>query len=213
MNKNEFMESLNELRKLITNLTNDNNKLNSKIFNLETTISDLQNEISHLKYENSCIKRVLSINQGREQSKNFLKNFKKYLTEEDKIKITEDKNKKGDIMANRIYELFKDEAEQKKLSILTNLIRNSFNCINKVNYSANLIYLDNYEEEIKEYKEEKNIAILFSIEIFCFLISIQIEEDYFDEYFDYLKKYFDNNLDLKFCEEKVVENFLGIKDK
>ena len=213
MDKNEIMENLNELRLLIANLTNDNNKLNSKIINLETTILGLKKEISNLKHENCRIKNDLSEIQGREQSKNFLKNFKKYLTEEDKRKISEDKSKKGDIMSNRINELFKDKAERKKLSMLVHLIKKSFNCINKINYSANIISLENYENEIIEYKEKKNLSILTYVEIFCFLISIRIEEDYLDEYFDFLKKSFDRNLNLLFCDGKIFENYLGVKDK
>ena len=55
---------------------------------------------------------------------------------------------------------------------------------------------DNYLENIEQFKNEKNFQMIDSIEIFCYLTRLELSKEDFENAFDFLKEYFDSNLNL-----------------
>ena len=113
------------------------------------------------------MREVLGKIQNRDLSKNFLRFFKTYLTQEDLNEIRKNKKLRGEIIPKRIKELF-PEAKKEKLEIVQKLIESSSNLIKHGNYFAHYITLDNYENEIQAYKEKNNLDKLTSLNGFAF---------------------------------------------
>ena len=184
-------------------LEKDNMSLNNKIDSLEVENSDLSDEIDELKESNENmesklreIKEILCTIQIRDLSKNFLKSFDKYLTWSDFLNILNDYSKKGEIIINRIKKKFPAFANSKKMDIIKNLILSSFNSLEEGNRFAHSIIMDNFEEDIEDYKKNNNLKSLNSPEIIIFLFGLGIEENYFDDCLKFLRLFFNDKLRL-----------------
>ena len=82
------------------------------------------------------------------------------------------------------------------------MLEKSSDLIKQGNDLAHNVTLDKYNEEILEYKGEKGIKALESPIAFCFLISMGIADDLFDDAYTFLIQYFDRNL--KAFDEKEL---------
>ena len=87
-------------------------------------ITNLREDISNLTEVNN------DIIQCRYISKNFIKNFKQYLTKEDFDKIEKDPDSKGQIITKRLGILF-DNKNRRKLFHVQNLIGNVWDLVKK----------------------------------------------------------------------------------
>ena len=172
------------------------------IDNLEERIESLENDCDDLKY-------IISKIQFRDLSKNFLRCFNPYLIDDDFAEIKENKQLRGEIISNRINKLFPN-ANMDRMKIAQDLVKYSSSLINEGNYLVHSIIIEDYENEMENYKEEKNIQQIKSPVIFCFVYFLGIS-DRFDESFEnsysFLKKYFTRNIrSLK--SENLLENYL-----
>ena len=191
----------NEIRKEdIIKLTLENEmkkeeilKLTRENDNRKKEIQDLEENIEILKDECQDIKEILGNIQCRTLSKNFLRAFRTFLTDEDWNGIKKNKKKKGVIISNRIKQLY-PKASKQKMNLIQKLIEKSWDLNQQGNYYAHSITLEKYEDEINEYKQKKNIKTLPSPLAFCFLISLGISGDLFDEAYSFLTQFFNSNL-------------------
>ena len=156
-------------------------------------INELKENVQFLTKECRELKEILGNIQFRDLSKNFLRSFYAFLTEEDWKKIKKNKNKKGEIIGKKIKKCY-PKAEEQKMRIVQELIMNSSTIIQKGNYLAHTPTLDKYEDEIKAYKRKKKLKVLASPVTFCFLMNLGISEDLFDNAFLFLTKFFDDDL-------------------
>ena len=163
------------------------------ISKLEQELTDLKESFDYLKCECQDMKESLSNIQCRDLAKNFLRVFGTLLTDDDWSYIRKNKNEKGKIIAKRIKELY-PKANKKKYKIIKNMVENSSDLIQQGNDLAYNVTLDKYNEEIQDYKEEKGIKTLESPLAFCFLISIGIADNLFDDAYSFLIQFFDKNL-------------------
>ena len=213
--KEMLQTSLNELKQIIYNLIDKNEKIEKKIEEIKEynkkqieeikednkkiieEIKELKNRINTLEYDFSDLKNNLGDIQFRKQAKNFLRFFKKYLTQNELEQIEEDNNKKGEIILSAFNRKF-SKSKKKDFIIVENLIKYSINLLNRGNNFAHSLDLDNYYDEIDEYKKENNIKRIYSPEIFCFCINLCIDDDDdFKDSFALLEKCFDKNLRMK----------------
>ena len=190
-----------ELDSMKKELDSVKKELDSVKKELEVSVTSLNEKIDDL-YE---IKQILGNIQIRDSSKNFLRSFKKYLSDEDLEDIEDDYSEKGTIISNTIQEKFSNCKEKRKMAVLLNLIRNSFNSLTIGNSYAHSISIDIYEQDIQEYKKMK---FLNSVYIFCFLVELGISKEYFDESFTFLRRFFNSNLTLKKGGKKYAKGFL-----
>jgi len=156
------------------------------------------------------MKYIISRIQFRDLSKNFLKCFNPYLLDDDFQKIKDNKQLRGEIISNRLKTLFPN-ADKKKMKVVQDLIKCSSDLINEGNYLAHSITIEEYEDEIENYKHEKNIEQIKSPVIFCFVYFLGISQK-FDESFDdsylFLRQNFKRNLkSLK--SKNLLENYFN----
>lgn len=103
---------------------------------------------------------------------------------------------------------FKNCKNKINLILVQNLIENSFDALYRGNNCAHSLTLSYFADDISKYKLEKKLNSLPSHEIFCFLVSIGISKDGFDNSFDLLRKYFTKNLifkSLNFSLENIFD--------
>ena len=159
-------------------------------------LGDLEERIEALEKDCDDMKYIISRIQFRDLSKNFLKCFNPYLLDDDFKKIKDNKQLRGEIISNRSKKLFPN-ADKKKMKVVQDLIKCSSDLINEGNYLAHSITIEEYEKEIDNYKNEKNIEQIKSPVIFCFVYFLGISQK-FDESFDnsylFLRQNFNRNL-------------------
>ena len=191
------MEEMNHnILKLNDQNLNQNQKLvkqDQELTKQRQDINELKENVQFLTKECGELKEILGNIQFRDLSKNFLRSFYAFLTEEDWKKIKKNKNKKGEIIGTKIKKCY-PKAEEQKMRIVQELIMNSSTIIQERNYLAHTPTLDKYEDEIKAYKRKKKLKVLASPVTFCFLMNLGISEDLFDNAFLFLTKFFDDDL-------------------
>ena len=137
---------------------------------------------------------------------NFLKCFKRYLTLDDNEEIEKDKDLKGKVISQRIGIVFAN-VDKKKLNVVQNLIEKSCDIKRKQDKSAHSLIIENYAKEIKAYKERKFLEKIEFITIFCFLITLGITDEYFEDSFAFLSTFFEENLRPKKWKGTLEEYF------
>lgn len=223
----KIIDDNKEMKKNIENIKKEldskNNDLNSIKKELDSKTKDwaclkkamdkdkkiLNEKIDDLYSKNDEMKQILGNIQTRDFAKNFLRCFKRYLTDEDKKEIEDNLFSKGKIISKRIQEKFSAYKENREMDVLLNLINFSFDSLNTGNTMAHSILIENYKEEIGEYKKIKKLRTLNSPYIFCFLIGLGIPEEYFDESFAFLKRYFYSSLTLKKRDKGFLEDYFN----
>jgi hypothetical protein len=148
--------------------------------------------------EEDCenLKDAINKIKFRDLSKNFLKCFHDYLTEEDLKLIRANKKLRGEIISNRIGILYPN-ADKEKVKVIKNLVKSSADLINEGNYLAHSITLSEYENEIECYKQEKKVEQVKSPVIFCFVYFLGISnkfDDLFENSYNFLRLSFNRNL-------------------
>ena len=156
-------------------------------------INVLKENVEILNEDCQEMKDIIGNIQYRDLSKNFLRTFKNFLDDKDWKKIRKDRDKKGDIIASKVTSAF-PRANKQKLDIVLNLIKNSAKLIKEGNYLAHSRTLDSYEDDINDYKKEKNLNNLTSPIAFCFLVNLGISPDIFDDAYSFLSQNFDSDL-------------------
>jgi len=187
----------------IIKLTGENQKQKKNILKLteeneirKKEIQDLEENIEILKDECQDIKEILGNIQCRTLSKNFLRAFGTFLTNDDKNEITKNKKKKGEIISNRIKQLY-PKANKQKMNLIKKLIEKSWDLQQQGNYYAHSITLEKYEDEINAYKQKNHLKTLSSPLAFCFLISLGISGNLFDNAYSFLTQFFNSNLNVE----------------
>ena len=184
-----------ERRKMQEKFDKECKKNDSKINELNEKINDL--------------KDILGDIQSRDQAKNFLNFFKRYLTDEDKKIIDEDYTKKGEIIIKRFENKFEKYTDNSSFTFIKKLIEYSTDLLDSGNNYAHSLTLDNYRQEIKEFKKDNNITILKSPEIFCYCINLGLGFDkkmLYDAYCLF-EKYF-KSLIIKREKIKIFESYI-----
>ena len=184
---------IEEMNQNIIKLNNQNLKQNQELLKQSQDIKGLKESVDFLTEECQDMKEILGNIQYRDLSKNFLRSFSSFLTEEDWYLIKKDKSEKGEIIAERIKQYY-PKAGKQKMSIVRKLVENSANLIQEGNYLEHSQTLDKYVDEINAYKKKKNLNNLTSPVAFCFLLNLGIADDLFDNAYSFLTKFF--NIDL-----------------
>jgi hypothetical protein len=100
------------------------------------------------------------------------------------------------------------KADEKKMNLVKILIEKSTSLILGGNDLAHHVEIEDYQEEIKAYKEEKNIKKLTSPLAFCLLISLGIPDDLFDNAYSFMEEYFDSELEMEY-EENLLDLYFN----
>ena len=211
---NKMKKNFVKLNQDMDKLTLENKKLNQEIAKITEEKTKIFNDLSTInkkmeKIEGDYdeIKNVLSEIQSKYFAKNFLECFYPYLSEQDFKCIKADKNAKGEIILNQIVNKFSG-ADQKKLNVLQSLLKGSSNLIGKDIHSAHSLIIEKYQNEMIKYKEKNNLDNIDSPTLFCFLVSLNISQDLFEDSFTFLKKYFNDYLKAK-NSKGTLESYLN----
>ena len=216
---NEKKERNEEKLKLeVDKLKKDVKELESIAQRRQNTITNLENDLYELKAEKNKVDKEINNNieycknlekiigniQFRKFAKNFLKFFKKYLTPEDLEAIKKDPYIKNKLILNRFQCLFSKKCKNKKLyNTIENLIIKTSQLLNSGNNNAHSITLNNYKNQIIQYKSTNNLLYLYSPLSYVFCINLKLSKNMFEESFKLLTKYFDENL--KIQKNKIEE--------
>ena len=184
---------IEEMEQNIIQLNEQNLKQSEELTKQRQDIKELKENVEFLTDECQDMKEILGNIQFRDLSKNFLRNFNAFLTDEDWKIIRKNKKKKGEIIAG-IIEKFYPKADKQKMNIVKELIKNSSYLIQEGNYQAHSITLDQYEEEINAYKKKNNLKNLTSPIAFCFLMNLGISDDVFNNAYSFITRFFDSDL-------------------
>lgn len=193
MGNENIKKDLLNLQKVMLNIVDENNNMKGKIDEMNKNMEELKESVEFLRGECKDMKETLGNIQCRDLSKNFLRCFRTLLTKEDWKGIRKNKNKRGEIISGRIVKLYPN-AEKKKMEIVQKLVENSSNLILKGNYQAHFLTVEKYQKEIEAYKEKKNLKKLTSPITFCFLVSLGLSDELFDNAYSFLNKYFNSDL-------------------
>lgn len=197
----EMEGKMGEMDGKIKEMNSEILKLNKENINKQEDIAELKENIENLRDEYEEIKDILGNIQCRDLSKNFLRAFQQYLTDNDWKKIREDKSKRGNIISNRIAKLFPN-ANKQKMELIINLVKRASDLILDGNYFAHSLTLEKYKEEFEAYKIKKKVKEISSPLALCFVINLGLSDDLFDNAYLFLKKFFnfylkaDDNNDL-----------------
>ena len=185
----QLVEQNEKHKQNIAQLVEEKEKQSQNIENLEERVGFLEEDCENLK---DAINKI----KFRDLSKNFLKCFHDYLTEEDLKLIRANKKLRGEIISNRIGILYPN-ADKEKVKVIKNLVKSSSDLINEGNYLAHSITLSEYENEIECYKKEKKVEQVKSPVIFCFVYFLGISkkfDDLFENSYNFLRLSFNRNL-------------------
>ena len=173
----------------IGQLIEENVKQNQDIENLKERVGFLEEDFEDMK-------DIISKIQFQDLSKNFLKCFNDYLTDEELKLIKKNKDLRGQIISNRIEKLYQN-ADKSKMEVIKNLVKSSSDLICEDNYLAHSITISEYENEIECYKQEKKLEQVKSPVIFCFVYFLGISQEFddlFENSYNFLRLYFNRNL-------------------
>ena len=191
--KGSEIEKLNQENKKhkqdIGQLIEENVKQNQDIENLKERVGFLEEDFEDMK-------DIISKIQFRDLSKNFLKCFNDYLTDEELKLIKKSKDLRGQIISNRIEKLYPN-ADKSKMEVIKKLVKSSSDLICESNYSVHSITISEYENEIDYYKKEKKLEQIQSPVIFCFVYFLGISQkfdDLFENSYTFLRLFFNRNL-------------------
>ena len=185
----QLIEQNEKHKQDIAQLIEQNEKQSQDIENLEERVGFLEEDCENLK---DAINKI----KFRDLSKNFLKYFHDYLTQEDLNLIKANKDLRGEIISNRIGILYPN-ADKEKMKVIKNLVKSSSDLINEGNYLAHSITISEYENEIECYKQEKKLEQVKSPVIFCFVYFLGISQEFddlFENSYNFLRLYFNRNL-------------------
>ena len=171
-------------------------KLNQESKKHKQDIENLEERVGILEEDCEDMKDIISKIQFRDLSKNFLKCFNDYLTDEELKLIKKSKDLRGQIISNRIEKLYPN-ADKSKMEVIKNLVKSSSDLICEGNYLAHSITISEYENEIDYYKKEKKLNQIQSPVIFCFVYFLGISQkfdDLFENSYTFLRLFFNRNL-------------------
>ena len=204
--RDEAKKERDEAKKERDEAKKERSFLNQEIKSMKEEIESLKVNVEKLNNKNENIKDILEKIQTRDMTKNFLKSFYCYLTNNDFKRIRKDFYSKGDIIALRIKETFSKFGNNKKIDLVLKLIKKSFASLTKGNNFAYSLIMDNFNEDMEKYKDENNLEMIDSTEIFCFLLGLDLSKEDFENAFEFLKEYFD--ADLYLINENDYDGFL-----
>ena len=217
MGNEVLKEDIDNLQNLMVNIVDGNDKLKKDVEKLTEEMQKKDLEIEKLNQENKkhkqdienlkerlgfleedCedMKDIISKIQFRDLSKNFLKCFNDYLTDEELKLIKKSKDLRGQIISNRIEKLYPN-ADKSKMEVIKKLVKSSSDLICEGNYLAHSITISEYENEIDYYKKEKKLEQIQSPVIFCFVYFLGISQkfdDLFENSYTFLRLFFNRNL-------------------
>ena len=145
MGNEVLKEDIDNLQNLMVNIVDGNDKLKKDVEKLTEEMQKKDLEIEKLNQENKkhkqdiqnlkerigfleedCedMKDIISKIQFRDLSKNFLKCFNDYLTDEELKLIKKSKDLRGQIISNRIEKLYPN-ADKSKMEVIKNLVKSS----------------------------------------------------------------------------------------
>ena len=208
MGNDSLSDDVNRLKDIMLNLVEKNEKMKEDLNELKKEgVTALKSRVNYLEKDINDMKNMFGIVQSRGFSRNFLSYFNQYLTEDDISDIKARKISIYDAIIKRISEKYK-EADKTKLLVVKNLIQKSNELLIQDGYFfPHSITLENFEEEIEEYKRKNNLDKLPSPNKFCYLISLGLYNDNFDECFAFLCRYFDENLVSKGNDDSLNDYF------
>ena len=166
----------------------------------------MKNQLENVQEENRKITDILGIIQMRDSVKNLLSPFEIYLTEEDKMKINKDKNKKWKMIAQRAKDYYINYNNSRKYMLFAEIMDKSAELMAKGNKSAHDINLEYYEKDINRIIEENKNKIINPIKI-CFLLQIDISKDSLLDGYDFLDTFEENDMNRGFTQGKSYEQY------
>ena len=135
-----------------------------------------------------------------------MKFFRRYLTKDDKERIEKDYTKKGEIILERFEKTYEKYKDNPHFALIKRLIKNCSDLLDRGNYSAHSLTLDNYQERIKKFRKENKIKFL-DPEIFCFCINLGLNKTLLKDAYYLFQTHFTKSLIIKKEKIKSFESY------
>ena len=171
----------------------------------EERYQKLQNEMIQVKSKLDKVTNTIGYIQMRDCAKNLLKPYQTLLTREDTEIIGKNKNKKWELIANKIKDSYKIYEHSKNYKTFIEIIEKSVDLIEKGNKRAHNITLEYYEKKIENIIKENKSRVMNPIKI-SFLLQINISNELFINGYELLDKFYENNLIRAFTRGTNLED-------
>ena len=195
----ELIKQNNEREKQYKKLVRQSNEREEHYKELDERYEELKSELEELKKEMGYI-------QMRDRAKNLLKPYQNHLNNEDNEMIVKDKNKKWELIANRIKEYYKKFENSQNYKAFIEIVDKSVKTISKGNYTAYNINYNYYEKDIEKIIKENKFIIMNTAKL-CFLLQINVSKDLLLKGYELLDKYYESNMTRAFNRGSSLEDF------
>ena len=167
----------------------------------EKKFSEHEKKFSEMSLEINNLKDIIGTIQIRTFAKNFLKIFRNDLSEKEKDEIRKCKSKRGEITLDAFRKKYSQYKNKENFKIIAEIIEKSGKALNRGNSFAHTIKLEDYENEITEFKTKFNITMIDheTMEKLLFLIKIGISTNSFSNCFNFV---------MRFCEKEMTLGFM-----
>ena len=173
---------------------------------LQTKYDILENQLENVQEKNRKIIDILGKIQMRDSLKNMFSPFEIHLTEEDRLKINKDRNKRWKIIAQRAKEYYINYNKSRKYMAFAEIMDKSAELMAKGNKADHDINLEYYEKDINRIIEENENKIINPIKL-CFLLQIDISKDSLLDGYDFLDTFYENDMTRGFTQGKSYEQY------
>ena len=203
---NKLEEEIKELKKMFTDLQNNNIKKDEEIKELKNDNNKMNKELDEMKKDIKNLKLMLAFMQIRDFAKNFMNQFLYLLNDKNKNDININKKEKWKIIRERVEENFHEYKKSPKYNSLIEIMKKSEMIINRNKKEANnnnYVFDENKIHEIVERERliDPNFNKLF------FLLSLGVSKESFMNGYNFLCKYFDDNMERNFLKDFSIEDF------
>jgi len=162
--------------------------------------------LENVQEKNRKIIDILGKIQMRDSLKNMFSPFEIHLTEEDRLKINKDRNKRWKIIAQRAKEYYINYNKSRKYMAFAEIMDKSAELMAKGNKADHDINLEYYEKDINRIIEENENKIINPIKL-CFLLQIDISKDSLLDGYDFLDTFYENDMTRGFTQGKSYEQY------
>ena len=207
--KQRFEESQKEnkaMKQSLDEIKKENNEKSEAMEKIIKKQKDYELKIEKLEKKLDDFQNILVTIQFRDLAKNFLRFFKRYLTNNDWEKIENEESDMYDLILERFIEKYKKCKNQKAFNLIKNLIIKSADLLDTGNGYAHSIDIEDYKNEINYYKNNEIKNILSPL-IFIFCVRLEIDE--INESYILLKDYFRDDMLIKRYKITSFENYFN----
>lgn len=203
-----LFKELNNLKNKNYKMEEEQNELKKKYNEIQIEVQNGNRKISQLQKKLEEITEILGNIQMRDRAKNVLNHYQYLLDDKDYEIIQKDKNKKWEIISNKIEIKYKKFEKSQNYKTFIEIVKKCVGTIKKGNDDAHHVNLEYYENNINKIAIDNNIEVKNPIKM-CFLIQIKVSKNLLVSGYNLLDKFYENDMTRAFTKGASFEEFFN----